>query len=392
MKPDFETILDECLSRMCAGQSVEECLAAYPAQAEDLQPLLSVFKEMQTVPEPLERSEAVRTGRQRMLVALDVRESRAPVSFGWFSRYAEQIHQKLRPQEAQTTRSTKEINMKLVLRFALALVASLVIGTQIVFAASYSSLPGDTLYPVKLSWEQLQLNLTPDQEGRQDIEASLDQTRIQEAQNLMNQQRPATVEFKGYLSSMDDANHTIDVWGMTVHITAGTTLKGDLQVGVYVHIVASVDNHGQLIAQLVEVIPTPTTPVKLQGYVSDVTDSGFMVMGVEVKINSATTIDGNLAADSYVQVEAKVAPDGTVTALSVKVLKDPFPCRDNRCLFPSATPTFQGTPSLQTTGTLPSHKPRPTTTAWPTGWPIRPPKPTIVWPTFQPPATPTPSS
>ena len=123
MKPDFETILDECLSRMCAGQSVEECLAAYPAQAEDLQPLLSVFKEMQTVPEPLERSEAVRTGRQRMLVALDVRESRAPVSFGWFSRYAEQIHQKLRPQEAQTTRSTKEINMKLVLRFALALAA-----------------------------------------------------------------------------------------------------------------------------------------------------------------------------------------------------------------------------------------------------------------------------
>jgi hypothetical protein len=42
MADRIEIVLDECLERLRQGESVEQCLARYPEQAAELEPLLRV--------------------------------------------------------------------------------------------------------------------------------------------------------------------------------------------------------------------------------------------------------------------------------------------------------------------------------------------------------------
>ena len=37
---EFEDILDKCIDRMLAGESMEQCLQSYPEHAQELTPLL----------------------------------------------------------------------------------------------------------------------------------------------------------------------------------------------------------------------------------------------------------------------------------------------------------------------------------------------------------------
>ena len=40
MMRDFNTLLDECIDRINAGESIDMCLASYPKHARELEPLL----------------------------------------------------------------------------------------------------------------------------------------------------------------------------------------------------------------------------------------------------------------------------------------------------------------------------------------------------------------
>ena len=76
MDNDFDKILDECIDRINRGESIEDCLADYPAYAEQLKPLLwAVLQTKDTysfVPSP----SAKRMARQRFNVALERLEQR----------------------------------------------------------------------------------------------------------------------------------------------------------------------------------------------------------------------------------------------------------------------------------------------------------------------------
>jgi hypothetical protein len=70
MKPlDFDTTLDECLARLQAGESLEACLGHYPANAEDLRPLLLAALEVRNMPILPPTAEARERGRERVRAA-----------------------------------------------------------------------------------------------------------------------------------------------------------------------------------------------------------------------------------------------------------------------------------------------------------------------------------
>ena len=39
-RKEFDNILDECFERLIKGETIEQCLASYPEQAAELEPLL----------------------------------------------------------------------------------------------------------------------------------------------------------------------------------------------------------------------------------------------------------------------------------------------------------------------------------------------------------------
>ncbi|MBI2919019.1 MAG: hypothetical protein HYY01_13650 [Chloroflexi bacterium] len=144
--------LNESLDLLKAGASVAECLARYPEESADLEPLLQaavVLRQASAIPlRPQFRAE----GRARVvgaMAALRSRQARAP-TFGWAWRYA------------------------------IAGTLIVFLSTMQVIRVSAQSLPGDVLYPVKRTVEQVQLTLTFSPTAKLELTNQLADKRVQE--------------------------------------------------------------------------------------------------------------------------------------------------------------------------------------------------------------------
>ncbi|PIU23389.1 MAG: hypothetical protein CO103_00905 [Chloroflexi bacterium CG_4_9_14_3_um_filter_45_9] len=133
-KKGIQNILDNCLERMLQGESIEDCLTTYPEQARELEPLLeicSAIRQSSLVIRPaFEFKERVRSQLQGMLVAkAEPKRAKVPI---WHRRW--------------------------VVALASVLVIFIAgIGTVV---ASLNTLPGESLYRVKLASEEIRLTLS----------------------------------------------------------------------------------------------------------------------------------------------------------------------------------------------------------------------------------------
>lgn len=132
---EFNNILDECLERLITrGETVDECLAGYPQLAAELRPLLltavKARRSLGIKPSPRFKAEA----RQRFYAALEEAKARKTLSFfSWRPRLA---------------------------TVAVSLVLALLLTSGSVAVASNGSMPGEFLYPVKLTVERVMLGLS----------------------------------------------------------------------------------------------------------------------------------------------------------------------------------------------------------------------------------------
>jgi hypothetical protein len=158
MPERFENILDECLERMRQGESVEQCLARYPELAAELAPLLRVAmasqKASSTVkPRPEFKARAMYEIQSQLHGKGRKTETKKTSSIGWMPRWAVAV-------------------VSVILIF-------LVAGTGTV-AASTSSMPDDTLYPVKLAMEQVRLGLSRGDINKARVSVRLADRRVKE--------------------------------------------------------------------------------------------------------------------------------------------------------------------------------------------------------------------
>lgn len=151
---EFDNILDDCLERLLVkGESLEQCLERYPAQAAELKPLLEtamVAREASAIqPRPDFRARA----RYQFHSALkETAAGRSRASWGWFPRWATVV----------------------------AVVLVLVLGGGGTVLAADSSMPDSPLYSVKLATEQVRLALTPSPMGKARLCAELADERVVE--------------------------------------------------------------------------------------------------------------------------------------------------------------------------------------------------------------------
>jgi hypothetical protein len=188
MADRIEKILDECLEGLRQGDSVEQCLARYPEQAAELDPLLGVALASQKASlavEPRPEFKAQARNEMRSQLSYEGRNAEPkktrPVS--WIPRWAVVV-------------------ASLVLIF-------LVAGTGTV-AASSSSMPDETLYPVKLASERVRLRLSRGELKKARVNVHLADIRVKEIVYLAKKGDSRRLEaalsrLEGHMYAIDQA-------------------------------------------------------------------------------------------------------------------------------------------------------------------------------------------
>jgi len=189
MKKSFDDILDICLDRITIkGDSIEQCLESYPEQAAELEPLLRAALSTMKAASLIEPRPAYKTSaRNRLVSALEAREKkkterRMPL-WGWQRRWAVALA---------------------------AVVVLILVGVGTVSAAA-SSLPGDTLYPVKTTAEKVQGFFTFGSEAKANFYMKLAERRLDELKLLVESNRDVPQSVLGAMST--ETNGAIEILG-----------------------------------------------------------------------------------------------------------------------------------------------------------------------------------
>ena len=165
---EFDNILEECLERvLTGGETVEQCLASYPEQADELEPLLQTALlakgAVDIKPRPEFRARA-RYQFQSELREMELKRERR--FFGWQPRWATVV---------------------------IAVVVLLVASSSTVMAAS-NSMPDEPLYPVKLATEAVRVALTPSDLGKAELYVQLADKRVAEIARMADKGKAEQVE------------------------------------------------------------------------------------------------------------------------------------------------------------------------------------------------------
>ena len=172
-------VLETCLQNLEQGADIETVLRRYPELADELRPILEASLNAKKMAVPVPAADVVRRNRAKVLQrAAQMREGKAKVQ----------------------ARRLWSVPLRRALVTLVVLVMLFASGTGLVRAAS-NTLPGDQLYPVKRTWEDVLLAFTFNMQQRDALEVEHENERIQELQDLFAEGRLARVDFAGSVTS-----------------------------------------------------------------------------------------------------------------------------------------------------------------------------------------------
>lgn len=186
--------LEICLREIENGVTLENVLARFPDLAAELRPILKASVKARTLnvasaPSP----EAIRRGRAKLL-----------------QRASEMREAKVAPR-----RRVIPIFQRLAL--SLGLTATFLLSGTGLVGASATALPGENLYPVKRTWEDLQLFFIFDKDARDAVQSQFETERLHEVNELLAEGRHEVIQFAGVFMQVNGTNY---VSGVTVVVPA----------------------------------------------------------------------------------------------------------------------------------------------------------------------------
>ncbi|HEX5840739.1 MAG TPA: DUF5666 domain-containing protein [Anaerolineales bacterium] len=192
--------LEICLQEIEKGADLETVLRLYPDLADELRPILETSVEARNMAAGGPTPDVLRRGRSRVL----------------------QQAAQMREAKAQTSRRLWSVPLRRTLVSLAVIVALFVSSTNLVRAAT-TTLPGDNLYPVKRTWEDVLVMFTFNMQARQLLEVEHENERLEELYELFAEGRLAKVDFAGTVTRQNG-----DLWLVSkvpVVISAGTDLR-----------------------------------------------------------------------------------------------------------------------------------------------------------------------
>jgi hypothetical protein len=240
MTDRFESILDECISALQAGISIDEILAEVPDYADELRPLLyaaSVLADPKPDLAPEETKYALRD--QYLKYAAELPALSTP-SFGEKTQAIwHVIRRRLTRQAVVNDLITITVTISLTVLMALLILSYLAV----------DALPGDFLYNVKRATEKVQLALTFTETQRGELEHSFDRRRLQEVEQLIEQNRVAVVEFKGILETKGENLWVVE--GHTIFIPPDIAGKVSIREGDLIEVIGLLRTNNVVVADTI---------------------------------------------------------------------------------------------------------------------------------------------
>ena len=182
-RPSLDPLLQECLDRIASGEdTLESALARHPQAAEQLRPRLELALRLRYSQPALQPRPGFIAASQARLLEQIRRGDQPHYAPFWRRRFPS-----LRPGKAFN-----------LVTLALALICVLMVGNNLVLA-SRLALPGEALYPFKLSIEQAQLALTFSQAGDTRLHVEFSQRRSAEIVELILDEQYARVPYTAQL-------------------------------------------------------------------------------------------------------------------------------------------------------------------------------------------------
>jgi len=325
---DMYEALEVCLKEIEDGAEIETVLLRFPEFAEELHPILDASMNARALSAPGPSAEIVKRNRAKVLQrASELREAdaRPRLRIPWFA-------------PVRRLASTLAI---VILVF--------ISGTSLVGAAS-TSLPGDNLYPVKLSWERLQLFFLFDEAARDNLEVEYENERVEELQELFADKRSAEVSFNGLLTRQN-GNEWL-VAGIRVVIEPQADLPAEpVPLNSAVRVYGSTQIDGSVLATRVELLPpgaklpdvddeeredgsvpgsvtevpdvtvsqTPESEIKFDGSLNVLNGDFWTINGVPADVRTAEII-GTPAVNTPVKVEGYFNSDGLFIVTKIEFL------------------------------------------------------------------------
>lgn len=163
MDSQMEKILDICLEKMEKGIPLDEVLMEYPQHREELRELLTIATDIENIPLPPVRDEAVDSCLAKVRNALQLKKN--PV---WRARLPKLHWPRLFYFPSPTWAK------------ALAFILIFIFISWGTVNFSADSLPGDALYPIKLTTEKVKFFLTIDPEEKAELRLTYSEARMQE--------------------------------------------------------------------------------------------------------------------------------------------------------------------------------------------------------------------
>jgi len=225
-------ILEKCLIEIEQGADVDTVLFTYPEFADELRPILETSIKAMDMAAPEPSIVMVQINRTELLKrAAQMREAKVKSASRFWS-----------------------VSLRRMAVTFIMLVALFVSGTGLVRASS-NTIPGDNLYPVKRTWEDVLLLFTFNPQQREQLEFEHENERLEELNELIAEGRSAIkVDFAGYVTSQSETE--LRVSGIPVILSPQTVLPDQpVTVGAPVRIVGLTQGDGTVLAERVELLP-----------------------------------------------------------------------------------------------------------------------------------------
>ncbi len=279
--------LEDCLERIQAGADLEQVLEQFPSWAGELRPLLEASVVARSLQSQAVISEkAMVHSRTLFIQKAAARQPKSRNIFKFGLRY----------------NHTLAIGISAVLILAVA--------TTI---ASAQSIPGDVFYPVKLAGEQTRLLLTSNQSSRLNLQATYDNTRTNEVEDILQAHRTVSVSFAGLLTHNDSGQWQVS--GVPVTFASNLAPQLSKMMGAYVSIYGFTQgNH------TVEVTQITLRELDITGTVDQYAGDNLVVDQITIHLDQNTETVGILQDGAYVAIKAYRIEDNTLMARQVLVV------------------------------------------------------------------------
>jgi hypothetical protein len=280
---------EEYLQQIQSGRSPDEVINSLPPEDEDLRHLLRMAAMLQSMQEPIVVPPAAqnRSRAQFLAAAGQARSPQPAFSLPWLPRF--------------------RFSTALFIVTAALLCAAL-LGTGFVSA---QTIPGDTLYPVKLAVEQARLSLAPNESSRLQMEQTFDQERVEESQRVLSIGRAESVNFAGYLHR--EPGEAWEVSGISVAFTPQQeALLPGLNL-MYVEVV------GRPQGEMVSVQSISVRLFQVSGSIQQINARQWVVNDVRVNLAPNTQLAFQPQVGDYVYISAMRQEDGSLVAMQASL-------------------------------------------------------------------------